>query len=205
MATTVTLDAYAIINEAYAIIQLMLSSPLSDEHTDILRQLINQTTYVCEDYTGREIVTRGSITEYQDGKGKPLLFVDHFPIISVTGLNDDTGRDFLDSTKIDTTAYVVRNDEGIIELIKETQLIGASGIFADGSLNVKITYSHGYASADVPEQLKTACVEIVAERWKYYTEHRVALNNKTAGDKAVAFTADDIPPHAKMILDKYRR
>jgi uncharacterized phiE125 gp8 family phage protein len=91
-------------------------------------------------------------TEYYDGDGSDELFIDHYPIISVTSIYDDLDRDYEAEDVFEDDDYMIYEDQGMIKL--------DDTYFQDGSKNVKITYSAGYAA--IPNDIQMAVVQLAA-------------------------------------------
>ena len=125
----------------------------TDDNDYIINRLITAATHEIENYTKRKLRGRtygadGLSADYYNGEGSPRLYVNEYPIISVTSLYDDTAQTF-DSTSLKaSTDYILWKDEGIIELYPAA-LKGAN--FTKSVGNIKLIYTAGYEEFQIIE------------------------------------------------------
>ncbi len=107
---------------------------------DVIAGMILQSSIRIENYCRRKLRAR-TFTDYYDGDNTPNLFVNQYPIISVTSLYDDSERNWTSTDLKAATDYIIKSDEGIIALspyaVKGTY-------FYCGIQNIKLTYYAGY-------------------------------------------------------------
>lgn len=72
--------------------------------------------------------------------------------------------------------------------------------FTEGFLNVRIELTAGYAQ--LPADVKQACVELVAE--KYKRKDRLGISSKTIGQESITYSQSDLTPNAKLVLNEYK-
>ena len=119
----------------------------------IINRLITAATHEIENYTKRKLRGRtyganGLSADYYNGEGTPRLYVNEYPIISVTSLYDNTAQTF-DSTSLKaSTDYIIYSDEGIIELYPAA-IKGAN--FTKSVGNIKLIYTAGYEEFQIIE------------------------------------------------------
>ena len=98
-----------------------------------------------------------TVTEKYDinKSGQSVLFIDHFPIVSVTEIKND-------GDVMDTDDYLIYNDEGIIKLADDfVGNIYNVGAFVYGRQKVEVTYKYGRSS--VPDEIEWAATIIASQ------------------------------------------
>lgn len=119
--------------------EISSSFPDADENTYI--NLINQCSRVAMRLCRRRHFKYKTTTEYHDGKGVDVVTLNHWPVISITSLYDDSNRDYGSNSLIDTDDYEImqnnNDNSGIVRIF--------DGVFADSKSNVKITYVAGWS------------------------------------------------------------
>lgn len=127
------------------------SGDANDATADQITRISNRLAI----YTGRRDwgASTTSRTDYRSG-GTRFLYLDYWPIVTITSIHDDDDHVFDSATLEDATNYYAQPGEdgkGIVYL--------ETGAWTDGIANVKVVYTAGYATiADIPEQIKTACL-----------------------------------------------
>ncbi len=111
-----------------------------------LEEIVIRATSDIEEYTDRSLRGRtygsgGLGAEYHNGDGSDSIYVQQYPIISVSSLYDDTERDFAAATLKASTDYIVWKDEGMIQLRTDAVL---GTYFVTGRGNIKLIYTAGY-------------------------------------------------------------
>jgi hypothetical protein len=98
-----------------------------------------------------------TVTEKYDinKSGQSVLFLDHFPIVSVTSITND-------GEVMDTDDYLIYNEEGIIKLADDfVGNIYNVGAFVYGRQKVVVVYKYGRAS--VPDEIEWAATVIASQ------------------------------------------
>lgn len=110
---------------------------------DLLIDLLDSYNAEMEEYLGVAMIN-STYTETYDGNGTDSLFLNHYPIISVTTLTID------DVAQTLNTDYYIHGEEGYIKLEDDT--------FGDELNSVDIVYvaGHGVARTNVSKVLKNA-------------------------------------------------
>lgn len=144
-------------------------------------------------------------TEYYDGNGEQNFFLDQFPIISVTSINEDAERAYgADTLLVEGTDFLVYKSEGRLRKISEVSgfAFGTGARFLKAELALKIVYSAGYAT--IPQDLELACNEMVAHLYRNrgktsnLASQSVGSWSETYKDKPAA-----IPEHVQSLLFSY--
>lgn len=145
-----------------------------------LHELIEASTDAIEQYLGRNLVTRGTITEYHEvGGGCTDLFLRERPIIAVTSVHESSSRTY-DSTTLKTedTHFLVYTAEGMLVRMSGSS---KSTWLAGGLESIKVVYTGGAATvAGVDAEIKKVCRELVASQYREITER--AQNQDSVSD-----------------------
>ena len=118
---------------------------------------IEWATYYVDLYVNA-IFREKTVTEKYDIEktGESVLFLDNFPVISVTEIKNGRGSD-----PMDTADYLVYNGEGMIKLADEFfGNIYNVGAFIKGRQSVEVTYKYGRPY--VPDEIEWATTVIAS-------------------------------------------
>jgi len=162
-------------------------------HDAFLNTLIAAAGEAVEQYCGREFGRRVR-TEYYDGKGMETLLLKVRPVVRVIELCDDMNRLYAPSSRIQSDRFVVYPDDGLLRL--------ASGVFAPGLRNVRVSYEAGYQT--VPASLAQAVQLIVASVWTRARQGADALQSESIGAYTVSYDTADWPSQARTLLSRFR-
>ena len=119
-----------------------------------ITDLINDASWHLNGECDRELKSR-SQTEYHDGNGGYLLYLNHPPISAVT-LYQDSDRAWASTTEIASTDYVVYTEDNVGKI----WLTGTA--FLNDRRVIKVTYTGGFST--IPHDLEMACVQIVGHQ-----------------------------------------
>lgn len=138
----------------------------------LLEQIADRVSDEIEAYLERQIVTRGSLTEYHSMRAGGSLVDTHelrtleWPIISVITVHEDTAtpRSYgAGALLAEATGYEVVKPKGLIRRIDG---LGTLKPWATGHRAVKVVYSAGYATtALVPARIKLVALRYAALLW----------------------------------------
>ena len=141
----------------------------------------------------------GTWTHYLDGGGVSTLLLRNTTITSITSVHDDINRAFGSDSLIASTSYNFIADTGELNLETSNIISQPTGIFQNGTGNVKVIYVGGYSS--IPDDIQLAEIILVS---KYFNLRRSAgITNMTAGGLSLGFD-HGFPQEAKDLLSKYR-
>jgi len=160
---------------------------LGTDFDNLLEDLVNRASDIIEEYIGTNIIN-ASHTETYDGDGTQYLFLDYYPIVSVSSLSDD-------DVAISSDDYMIYKLEGYI-------------YYEDGFSNehqvIDITYSSGYGADkdSIPLDFIHACIKLVC----YWFKRDEADYSDTYGESAeLVVPASGIPQSVKDILNPYKK
>lgn len=160
---------------------------------DLISTLIDNVSSMFETYCGRTF-TSTTYTEYYDGLGGDKLYTNQYPIVSVSGIYDDSSWAYGVDTLIDSSYYRISTNGLSVNLVP-------GQIFSEGSGNIKIIYTAGYTT--IPLDLKQACIDEVAR--KYKRRDRIDVTAISLGNESISMFSDDFLPTTKIVLNSYRR
>ena len=176
-------------------------------HDTMLEDLVDRATELAENITNRKLKARdyhydSDESAYDadnaalDGNDRDRIILPQYPINSVTTLRINTMAIDARGTVFDS-GYVIDKKNGIIIL--------AGYIFTGGIKNIELAYNAGYST--VPEDLAQACIEQAAWMFKQSSagSSLLGVNNKNLPDGSVSYTADDLLPQVRMVLERYKR
>jgi len=209
----------SVIIGTYALVSLqeaksyLIEDPLADLGTkeDLIKRLINGVSASSETYMNRKIKAR-SYTEDYDGMGTDTLYLNQYPINSISTVCIDEDRAFPSSKNINTSDIIIYSDEGIIKrtgstlyvvIDEETGKIIRHFAFDRGKKNIRVTYNAGYTS--VPDDIKHVVLEEISWHYDSITKKKLGITGVSAmGEHTSVFTGDLLPT-TKMVLSSYMR
>jgi len=182
----VALWAYALSTVEQAKKALVLKD---DRHDAVIEACVNEASQMVEDQWGRHIVSRGSLTEYHPRNGGGLgaaIYVNEWPIISVTTIHEDSNRAY-DATTLLTvdTDYIISKPIGEIVRVSSSLPLG----WEAGWRAIKIVYLGGYqdvggtisGAAALPHAVKRVFFELVAWMVRQRTGGEVGMTQVQDG------------------------
>lgn len=165
--------------------------------------LINNASQFITNYCNRNFVS-ASYTEYHDGLGENKLLLRNMPVTAFTSLQSwDYQTQSVLQTYTPNQEYEVYTEEGIIYMY--------SG-FTRGHKNFKAVYTAGHAFADLPSDLKQACIDLC--KLAITTNNAQGVASETIGRYSISyanatgsvfFMGVAIPPNTLSLLAPYRR
>lgn len=164
---------------------------------DLIDRLVNAAYKLLESYIHHPLLA-ADYTEYYDGDNTNSLVLRNYPIISITSIHDDTGRDFASDSLIDSTYYIYENNSN--DRMGEVRLWQGVDYFAKGVQNVKIVYRAGYAT--IPADAAQACIMLVD-----WLMNRAGTMGKTAeslGGKSESYERELLPLHIRQMVQPYK-
>ena len=137
-------------------------------------------------------------TRYQDGPGGRLLYLDVWPVVSVTSIYDSEDRRYGADDLVASGDYtLVEGESGLVELDWDA----IHGSWSTAPRAIKATYVAGWAT--VPESLKQAAR--IAVRALYDKRQTISLTNQNLGGASVGLVSPShLPDETKQLLSAYR-
>jgi len=192
------LSPYALCSLALAKEHLGIK-PSNTDYDDIVTRTINAATDRFEKYTGRMLMRRTGLVEYQDGVAQNRLLLGQWPASKPTELWIDTGR------KFDNVINKLSTDEYSLDYSVGGEGIGVllhSRLFPVGAGVIKLVYDAGYVSA--PAALEDACLWAVEFLYDMRGDKRIGVSQKGKNQENTTFYSD-FPPTITNVLDAYKR
>ncbi|MHB1334517.1 MAG: head-tail connector protein [Candidatus Humimicrobiaceae bacterium] len=154
----------------------------------LLESLLDTYNKIIEDYLGVTMINTTYTAEKYDGDGTDVLYLDRYPIVSVTTL-------IVDEVTITSADYLLYASGGKIRL--------TGSIFTKDYQNISITYSagHGAARVNMPKPLKNALLTWVARIFK---GENVDFSQKFGSSFIVNANYQAMPWDIKQMLDPYK-
>lgn len=143
---------------------------------------------ICRDIAEQSF-NAGTITEAYDGSGSDALILAQRPVISAgtVTVNGVAEPNF----QVTSGGMLLRGTAGG----------GFRPVWPRGRQNVRLTYSYGYETADVPRSVRMVALQIAAR----FVQQGVA-KSETVGDVSATYAvnASDLDANELRILHKYR-
>jgi len=178
-----SLSAYSLLSLEDLKEQLSVSGGGKDT---VLESILGRVTDEIEQHLGRQIVSRGSLTEYHtfqtDGAAvfdSELRTLD-FPILTVTSVHEDIALPHTYGSSallVVGTGYEVVKPRGIIR-----RLNGGTGLpwnWDTGSRAIKIVYTAGYTVATVPYRIRGVAIGYAGLIWEEHKRGGYGISGQT--------------------------
>jgi hypothetical protein len=182
--------------------QNYLAAYLGDNESDTTpnldhRQLhINAVSQMIEDYLRRKVCPSQSVaSEKFVGDGEPSVYVKNMRITGTPTLYYYDGSDWQEMNSTNWPREVV-GESGLIELM-------GGYTFVDDQL-YKVSYTTGWASADVPGTLKRVCAREVHRAILRATK-KEGVSAESYGDTSTTYDLADLSKQSIRELQSYRR
>lgn len=128
------------------------------------------------------------------GNWQRTLQLRNYPVITFTGIWDDSARVFASSSLIDSVNYSVDNETGQVEL--------DGLIFSKGVRNIKVSYTAGYTT--IPADLELIAIKLVS--FLYNKRFSDGASSESIGEGSVTYEAsipkdiqDSLVPWVKQV------
>jgi uncharacterized phiE125 gp8 family phage protein len=166
--------------------------------------LLVTATYSIEQYCRRHLLIKKH-TDYLDYFGDGVLGLREYPVKKIYSVHNDLKHAFGQETILASDVYYCLPDAGIHEDVPFFLAFKTSR-FKQGEKVVKVKYVAGYSPADVPPDLKSACIELAAWNMTRYRGRRIGLTGSVRGRAGEGEHLEvSMPENVKSILEPYRR
>lgn len=178
------------------------------DHDSTINRIISGLEEIFNSHTKRSlIVSAADVTEYFTGLGS-YLQLNRYPIVSITSVKEAYGYDFDSASALsENTAYrkVAKGKNGILYRVFSTWLSVED--------TIQVIYRGGYCAAGqtpgegefaMPADMREAAIEQTTFLFKRRDD--IGLSGVGfEGGSISKFSAIDLLPMVKKVLDKYRR
>lgn len=155
--------------------------------------LVTYASMIIENYINRKLYS-ATYTEYYDGNNEIKLFLNQYPISTVTTVKL---YDYEQQTVLQT--YTANED--YISYLNEGYIYKGSK-WTYGHKNFQIVYIAGYST--IPEDIELACNMIVANLFNMPDKSNISAER--IGSYSINYLSEQgLPPQVKSILDNYKR
>lgn len=147
---------------------------------ELAAAVITGSSAIIETYLGRELVTRGTITEYHWlEESTHELYLGGLPIITVTSVHEDAAREYGASYLLtEGTDFIAVKNEG--KLIRTSSATSGVRGWLAAFEGTKVVYTAGYASTPlIPQTIKDVCKRLVREVYQEVTKNLAGLTGTT--------------------------
>ncbi len=161
----------------------------------ITQELITKASVYANNYTGR-ILARQTFTETYDGDGSDILFLNNYPITSVTTVHQDSDRAFGVDTLVDSGDYLTYADN--------RKLVGTGTRWFKDIQTIKVVYVAGFVIGSIPDDLVNAVTMLVDFWGKEYDAHRFGVTSTGTDTNRITYEKN-IPVEIKEMLNPYKK
>lgn len=178
-----------IVDKAYVKTHLSISGTGDDTAID---QWIDNAERLIASYIDRPVIDgnhplkSAQVTEYYDGNGLPTIRFNRYPVTAVSlvsvdnnGYYNQGANKFPSSGDLTIGTHVAWNAHELIKLTGETNW-AAQHIWSPFPGSIKVTYTAGYAAADMPDDLKLAAAKLVGGMRR---QSELGIGRATASEK----------------------
>lgn len=175
--------------------KVWLDSTGSTQYDGLINDLISEAAGVFNAETGRKLKAR-SHTEYYDGDGTSVLWLNHYPLSSTSvTITIDDSRAYTTDYQVTSTDIILSTDLGRVRLDGDS--------FDQGTANVKVVYSAGYSTSEA-FQLVRATKDYLSWLWARQKK-QVPVGVRSEGYEGGSRTFEtDMPWSVKRVLEMYR-
>ena len=159
----------------------------------ITQELITKASVFANNYTGR-ILAQQTFTETYDGDGSGILFLNNYPISSVTTVHQDSDRVFGVDTLVDSGDYLTYADN--------RKLVSIGTRWFKDIQTIKVVYVAGFVIGSIPEDLVNAVTMLVDFWGKEYDAHRFGVTSTGTDTNRITYEKN-IPVEIKEMLNPY--
>lgn len=146
----------------------------------------------------RTLLRGVNVTEYFNGGGT-RIWLERSPVESVASVHVDNDRAWgADTVKIENTDFKVDYSKGSISY----GILGATE-FADGSQNIRVIYTGGYAAGAVPEGIRGAFLIQLGYEWR--NRRDLGRQGLSAQGANLTLAPADLLPLVKNALASFKR
>lgn len=199
------LSAYALVSLEELSTYLSLGGNSEDAEVE---RIANRVSSEIESFLGRQIVSRGTLTEYHSpGCDTYEIVTLERPIIAVSAVHEDVG---VPRTYGAGSALTADYDFHVVKprgVIRRIQGLGLPLRWMGGLRTVRVQYTAGYASRDVvPDRIKSVALAYAGLIWREHTRRDWGISGAAdSGGNYTRFAAPQLTLEMKSALADERR
>lgn len=168
-------------------------------YDELITSLCNGVESLWDELTER-IWFRTTHTEYHDSESRnSKVFLENYPVVSVTSLYDDPDWVFGSSSLIAAADYTTNLKNGIIHY---------DGGFYTGNQSIKVVYIAGYTSGAAPDWFKELLKRQICHWYEQSKGKRWAVSTEAQpGGGNISYKAlkDNLLPDFVMVAEREKR
>lgn len=161
-------------------------------HDDRITDLINGVSWFFNSMCDRKLKAQ-SLTEYYDGPGGYLLYLNNPPIASLA-LYQDSERSWASTSLIASTDYALYEQTG--------RLVLTGDAFLRDIRVVKAVYTGGFST--IPYDIEEAALELIAQRF-HMADSKGEDKSSISNDGGTTAYLKDMSPFVSSVIARYRR
>jgi len=161
------------------------------EQQDLIKNLINIYSTIIENYCDRKFKSR-EYTEYYDGDGSDTLFMNQYPVSTITSINDDQDWLWSDTTVINSNYY---------RIVDSRYIVMKNNLFTVAKQSVKAVYTAGFTTT--PEDINNACATEVIRAFDGITN--LGVESISFLEVSETFVPMPFLPQTRLVLNNYKR
>lgn len=184
---------------------LLINSVLENEALERMHAYINNASQFIMNMTGRKFIKpAAAIVERFPGNGQSEHRLRYAPIVGTPATLQYLTHGETETWTSTTAGWTYDADDAKIWFIDGTTFWPDINEMRSG--NWRITYNYGYVVADVPFDLKLACIDYIGAIKRQYEEnlHGIKSQGLQYGS-ATAFETEKLPLSVRIAIEKYRR
>jgi len=136
--------------------------------------------------------------EKYDGTGKSYLYLDHYPVTTLTTVVEDG------ATLVKDTDFFIDMDEGLLEKARSNwPWYDVQATWTTKNQAVVVTYAAGYAA--VPADIKLDCLIEVGRKYAMVDHKMFGESSRSVEGVSVTVDTGDLLPATLATLGRYKR
>jgi uncharacterized phiE125 gp8 family phage protein len=177
---------------------------MDDREDTLSRYCLVTATYTIEHYCVRRLLLKKH-TDYPDCCADDVSILREYPVRKIHCVYNDTHHAFGPETLIAHNDYYTLPDMGNAADVPFF-LAFRTCRPRYGEKVLKVKYTAGYAPADVPADLRAACLELAVWNMSRYRGKRIGLTGSVRGRTGEGEHLEmSMPENVKQLLEPYRR
>lgn len=170
-----------------------------DTVDDTITRHINACSQSIYRYIGRQLCPISQVVEVFDGTGEKSYYAKNWPIAAVSLSAPTPVLKYWNGT-----SWTTHSGTFTWASVSGRFYFTDGNIFTKGEDNWQLTYYYGYARADVPSDIKSACVQWVFRMRAKLTDGKEGLNSQAFDNATTSYDLNRIPADLKHTFDLVR-